>query len=265
MQSTLKGRAYKHIREKLLTGAMPPGSRVSEMDLAREIGMSRTPVREALVVLESEGLLQHQPGEGVTVMRLSRRDLQEAFEVRELLECGAVALAATRLTEAELASLDQILRQYEKLAREIRDSGSLDAESPVTLQMTVLDMAFHMNVISGTKNRRLIKMVGDIHVLTRTLGRWASLPSVPALRRLALIIRGHRRILRSLKQRESAAAQHWMREHVTVSRDYHLAAFDWEERQALAAAHERREQSFPKSIMQLLDQMESGQLDPHDP
>ena len=141
-------------------------------------------------------------------MRLTRRELQEAFEVRELLECGAVALAATRLTEAELAGLEQILAQYEKLAREVRDSGSLAAESPGTVQMTVLDMAFHMNVISGTKNRRLIKMVGDIHVLTRTLGRWASLPTVSVLRRLALIIHGHRRVLRALKKRDGEAAQH---------------------------------------------------------
>lgn len=238
---------------------MRPGARVSEVDLANELGFSRTPVREAMTILESEGLLEHKPGEGVTVMLLGRHELEEAFELREVLECGAVTLAADRLTPDELRELDEILKRYEQLAREVCDGEGLAPDDARSTQMAVLDMAFHMKVISGTRNRRLLKMVSDVHLLTRTLGRWTSLPSVPHMTRLAMIIRSHRRIYRALVQRDKEAAEHWMRDHIVRSRVYHLAAFDWNE-QRLQAESVRKPESFPQSIIQLLDQMESGEI-----
>ncbi len=227
----------------------------------RELGVSRTPVREAILILESEGFLLHKPGVGVITMALGRRELEEAFEVREMLECSAVAMAAERITAPQLAELKEICRRYELVARDVRKEKNPGEEiSEQKTQTNVLDLLFHMKITAAADNRRLLKMVSDSHLFTRIFSRPAMSPSMPHLRRVSLNHRDHGRILRALVKHDVAAAVHWMRADVSRARDFHLQSFDWEQAQQKTRGNAVNNRQFPSSILQVLDQIERGSL-----
>src|SRR5687768_1814024 len=116
---TLPERAYRHIRRKLVTG-MIGGERLSEVALAKEIGVSTTPVREAMGRLMSEGLLVKVPGLGSFVRQVGRDELEELYELRQLLESHATFRAATRLTAAQLRELQRFCNQILEVARVVQ-------------------------------------------------------------------------------------------------------------------------------------------------
>src|SRR5579872_4314409 len=167
MASSLKDRAYAFIREKIVTGVLPPGERISDLEISKEMGVSRTPVREALAHLETQGLVEQEPGFGPKVRRLSREELVESFELREILECGAAAIAAERITDAEL------LDEYEATVRNV---GEAHNDGLLNWRLSILDIAFHLKIIEAVKNQSLLRAVGDIQLLTGILQRRADVP-----------------------------------------------------------------------------------------
>jgi len=258
MATSLKERAYVYIRDQLLVGAMPMGDRVSDADIARELGISRTPVREAIAQLETQGLIQQEPGVGPRVKRLDRRELEESFELREILECSAAAMAAQRITDVELAALTELCDQYEAVAERVRAAGGTTVPPVLSGQLNVLDMAFHLTNIECAKNRQLLRAVRDVHLLTRILQRRADLPGTPHLERLGHICADHRQIVAALAQHDPALAQESVRKHVQWSRDAHLYAYDWEQRQQRTAASRSEDLFFPLNVLQRLCAMEAG-------
>src|SRR5258708_6678592 len=116
----LREHAYKHIHGKLLAGEMPAGHVVSEHSLAREIGISRTPVREAIRRLEQEGILEQVPRYGTIVRRPERRDLEELYQLREALEPYAVAQAAGRLGPQDLITLGKLCDEIRPIAASLK-------------------------------------------------------------------------------------------------------------------------------------------------
>lgn len=127
-----RSRAYALLRDAVVSAELAPGQRLSENELAARLGVSRTPVREALLRLGDDGLVEAVPQLGTFVARISLRAVEDAHFVRQSLECAAVRLAAERATDADLAVLDGILvRQREAGAR-----GSFDG-------FYALDDAFH--------------------------------------------------------------------------------------------------------------------------
>src|SRR5271169_1260355 len=105
MLTNLKIHAYEHIRKRLLSGDLAPGASLSPALLAKEIGISHTPVREAISQLESEGLVERLPRLGARVRLIDRRELEELFELRETLEADAAAWAAERISEEQIVAL----------------------------------------------------------------------------------------------------------------------------------------------------------------
>src|SRR5262245_4191790 len=105
MIANSKERAYRHIRSKVLSGSIPPGSKLSTPRLAREMGISRTPVREAIHLLASEGLIDQRRDAGAYVRKVSRRELWELFLMREALEVASVGPAIRRMTPRTLRVL----------------------------------------------------------------------------------------------------------------------------------------------------------------
>ncbi len=256
MPMNLKERAYEHIWENMASGALPPGSRLSDIELARQIGISRTPVREALILLETQGLVEQIAGLGPRVKELDRRELDEAFELREMLESSAAAKAAERVTDQEIEQLQGICDQLLAGLRKLRDENVQITTDPLHEQLVLLDMAFHLKLIGGARNRRLIQLVSDLHVLGRILRLRAEMPSVSLLRRGALVYRDHLRIVRALRKRDSRAAQHWVSRHIERARQYHLDAFDWQERQkSLRVATPA---DLPAHVQRLLSRMEAS-------
>jgi len=105
----LRDQVREELRDRIADGRLPPGTKMVERELASELGVSRVPVREAVRMLETEGFVQVVPRRGVIVRHLSRRDVEELFDMREVLEVWAARRAATDATEAELSGMAAIL------------------------------------------------------------------------------------------------------------------------------------------------------------
>ena len=99
----LKETAYRAIRRRLVTGGLAPGSRVSELGLSKELGISRSPVREAISRLVTEGILDESLGTGASVKQFTRADLEDIYQFREWIEGEAVVEAARRIDREQLA------------------------------------------------------------------------------------------------------------------------------------------------------------------
>ncbi len=257
MSLSLKEKAYDHILGKILLGGIRPGTRLSDIHLAREIGISRTPVREAIIQMETQGLVEQVEGVGPRVKNLKRPDLEETFELREMLEVAAIGKAVMRITEQELRELELISQQYLTSARLLRKARNKPHSDQLFDRLVVLDMAFHLMVMRAARNRRLLRIMGDVHVLSRILRRRAELPGVSALTRAALVWRDHARIARALRRRDVAAAQSSMWRHIERARKYHLDAFDWHQRQLGMGGVADGE--LPPHLSRMLSGMELGE------
>src|SRR5439155_6289717 len=105
---TLWQRVYEHLREEILAERLQPGTELQEVPLSEELGVSRGPIREAIGRLAAEGLVTVRPRRGAVVRSLSKDEFLEAYQVREALEWMAVRLAVPRLTNEDLARLDEL-------------------------------------------------------------------------------------------------------------------------------------------------------------
>ncbi|RMG01359.1 MAG: GntR family transcriptional regulator, partial [Planctomycetota bacterium] len=117
---TLRQQAYERLKEFLLRGELRAGMQLSEPELARRLGMSRTPVREALRQMENEGLIEYAPRFGAAVRVPHRKELEEMYAVREVLESYAAAEAAANMTAEELARLETTFDEMCQIAEAFR-------------------------------------------------------------------------------------------------------------------------------------------------
>lgn len=141
--------AYRALRQRILDNVYPPGHRALEQELAHELGISRTPLREALIRLRNEGMVEIIPRHGVRVLPLSATDMKEIYEILTALESAAAELAARRRpAAAELRPLEQASRD---MARALR-AGDLDAWAQA-------DERFHRTLIELSGNRMLMQTV----------------------------------------------------------------------------------------------------------
>jgi DNA-binding GntR family transcriptional regulator len=144
---------YERIREALRDGQIEGGSILNEARLARDLGVSKTPVRESLMRLASEGFVRILPRRGIEVVALSLRDIEEVFDVREMLEVEGIRLALPRLDDSTLAKLEEILER----AGQVAESGTFQARFD-------LDVELHNAIAEASGNRRLVKMLNDNRV-----------------------------------------------------------------------------------------------------
>ncbi len=144
----LREQVRDDIRQQIIRGNLEPGQRIVERDIAAELGVSRIPVREAFRMLESEGLVSVVPRRGVIVARISRRDVEELFDIREALEGFAARRATERASDAELKGL---LR--------IAERGARAAERSDARKATSSQESFHDEIILLTHNELLANMI----------------------------------------------------------------------------------------------------------
>ena len=97
--------AYEQIYQAIIRGEVKPGDRLRETELAEQIGLSRTPIREAIRKLESDGIVEHQPRVGAMVKKLSQQEIVELYEMRIVIEQTAAQMAAKHISDAEVATL----------------------------------------------------------------------------------------------------------------------------------------------------------------
>ena len=196
--------AYGTIKQAILNLDFAPGAQLRIDELAERLGISRTPIREALLRLESEGLVRIAPRVGFFVAEITRRDLIELFEIRQLLEGHAAKRAAAQLTDEDLAFVDRLLDQ----ARAAVAQGDLAG-----FQET--EIAFHDFFVEHAQNRRLLALMASIRDLTYRQ-RVLSLASVENVRQSLV---EHQRIAEALHQRDPELAGQRMAEHMTAARD----------------------------------------------
>ncbi|WP_425059658.1 HTH-type transcriptional repressor RspR [Sporomusa carbonis] len=190
------------LREAIVNGVLKPGERLMEIQLAEELGVSRTPVREAIRKLELEGFVVMIPRRGTYVADLSIKDINEVYEIRTALDVLAAGLAVERITEDELEQLERLLVEIGELI------GGGDTDKIVEI-----DSQFHDVLYRASRNDRL---VGIINNLREQFTRFRSI-SIQYPGRMEKSIEEHRRLVEAIASRDTELAQQIAREHMENS------------------------------------------------
>jgi DNA-binding GntR family transcriptional regulator len=198
---TLRQQVADHLREEILSARLAPGAELGEVALARSLGISRGPLREALGQLAAEGLVTIVPRRGAVVKRLTRQEFIDAYEVREALESLAIKLAVPRLKMGEKAELHRMAEQMERAAR----AGDTDRFFEINRQ-------FHARLVRASGNRKLEELHSQ---LVAQMGR---------LMRQSVELRGgmdqsaaeHRAILVAVDAGDPERAARLLEEHIEV-------------------------------------------------
>jgi len=205
MHRPLREIVYDQLRLKILTGSLKPGTRMMEVELAEEMGVSRTPVREAIRQLEKEGLIDIEPRRGAYVSDISVSDMVDILEVREDLEGLAASLAAGRITDEEVAEMEKVAKLYSE-AIEKNDTEAI----------IKYDEMFHKLIVSSSGNKTLVNLseiVQDLALRFRYLyyddfSRYVNMPSE------------HKNILEAIASGDSKAARKVADGHVKKLKDF---------------------------------------------
>lgn len=188
------------LRAAITSGGMGPGEHYSAIGLAEKLGVSRTPVREALQLLEKEGIVRIEKNRGVRVLQISLDEIVQIFQIRILLEPPAAARAAEVVTEGDL-------ERFRELHRRILHAAAAN-DGPGTLQA---DKDFHLFLLGLAGNPRLTALDSELRNLVLAHG----LVTIPSVRSSQDLADDRREILQALELRAPQAAAAAVREHVT--------------------------------------------------
>ncbi len=196
---SLVDQAFERMVGAIVGGEFPPGERIGEVRVARQLGISRGPLREALVRLEGRRLVERRPNVGMFVITRSQADFDELFALREALEGMACRLAAEHMTDAELDRLEALLK------RRADGSGHYQTD----------DEDLHFLIVRGSRNSRLITtLCDDLYYQVRFYRHRSS--TRPGRTRSANA--EHRAIVDALKARDADRAEAAMRKHISNAR-----------------------------------------------
>jgi DNA-binding GntR family transcriptional regulator len=151
--------AYRTIRRSIVDGVLKPGERLVEERLAQHLGVSRTPIREALAMLEVEGLVKSIPKKGTIVRTFTREEIRELYELRIVLEGYAARQAAESITREEL---DQMRKLYDEMEAVIRSDWRLDDQVDRVRFLTSKNNQFHHVIMRASRNSRLEAILTQI-------------------------------------------------------------------------------------------------------
>lgn len=233
---SLRERAYNHIQRAIASGELLPDTVISEVVLARQLKMSRTPVREAINQLVAEGLLEQTPNRGTVVVRLKRQDVIDLYELREALEVYAARKAAQMtLRPTDLQRWEQFSNDILALRDELRQSGEATLNREQMRRFITSDLSFHNMLMHMSVNARILKVLNDTRLLIRIFGMERPGYDETTLER---IHHQHSSIIAAVKSRELETASQILSQHIKTSLEERLQAYDvWE-----------REISFQKSL-----------------
>jgi len=205
----LRDVVFNTLRQAILKGELAPGERLMEIQLAERLGVSRTPIREAIRKLELEGLVLMIPRKGAEVAKISEKSLRDVLEVRRSLEELAIELACQRMTP-------EAVEELEKKQEEFKEA--VEQGNPMEIAET--DEAYHDVIYKGTCNDRLVQMINN---LREQMYRYR-LEYIKDEDKRQILLLEHDNILRAVRQRKVQEAKEAMREHIdnqeiTVSRN----------------------------------------------
>ncbi|MFS8534321.1 MAG: GntR family transcriptional regulator [Limnochordales bacterium] len=199
----LRELVFEAIREAIISGHLKPGERLMEIQLAEELGVSRTPVREAIRKLEQEGLVVMVPRKGAYVADISMKDIAEVFEIRGALEGLAAELAAERATEEELERLERLLVAIGECIERQDVDGMIEK-----------DTEFHDLLFSASHNERLVQILS---LLREQIQRFRS-RTLARVERMKVALEEHKAIVEALGRRDSELARSLAEAHIESAR-----------------------------------------------
>lgn len=210
-QRTSEGIA-RILRAEIFSGRLRPGDPLRERSLAEQLGVSRTPVREALFTLQSEGLVELSPNRGATVRRVDARDVEQIYALRAVLEAHAAREAAeVGLNEYYAHALEDAQARVERLGT----AGSTASDQALA------DLSFHMLISEAAGIRMLQTIMGQVLAFTVSYRSNLAYPE----ERVVRVNRQHRAILAAIRDQDADRAEKAMREHVESSSRFALEHF----------------------------------------
>lgn len=196
---------FEQLKKMIFDGEFRPGNRIIESEVAESIGISRTPVREALHKLEAERLIVRLPKGGYVVKGMSIGEIEEIFDIRVLLESFAGYLAAQRWNDKQLAPLEEKLREFEKylLINDLKE-------------LTRINTEFHELLYALSKSPKLIQMINnlrdEIFLLREIL--------LESMKVGSLSHNDHKEIIKAIKHREAEKVERLLKEHILRGKDF---------------------------------------------
>ena len=202
---------YENLKKAIVKGDLTPGSRVVESRVASVLGISRTPVREAIHKLEREGLLFHNKTGGFSVKGLTRKEIQETFGIRSVLESYAARLAAIYHQEKELAPLEKKINEYQECL------GRGDVEALLRINTEFHDLLYALG-----RSPLLIKMINDlreqIYRFRRVILKMENMAKISN--------QDHKLMLKFIRKRDAEGVERLVREHILRGQAIVLKEFD---------------------------------------
>ncbi len=191
------------LKKSILNGVYGPGSRLNEAELAESMGVSRSPIREAIQRLAKEGLVELVPRKGSFVTSLKLDEVKELFELREVLEIKAPELAAQRISNQELSQLSKLLVDTSDLIKRKK------------YRQYPWNLDFHKQIASCAKNRYLLEKIYDTNVHLLLVRHKSGLETGRAEKAL----QEHKRIFEAIRNKDAGSAGQFMKEHIRFSRE----------------------------------------------
>ena len=196
---------YEELKRRIVTGEIPPGERMMEIQLSEDLGVSRTPVREAIHKLEKEGLVLIEPRRGARSSIISMQDIIDVLAVRQDLEGLAAEMAAAKISAEEIEKLDALTRKYDEAIK----AGD-------TEKVIAFDEDFHKAIVAVAGNRTLETFVLSIQELVKrfryiyydNFNRYKNMPGE------------HQRIIAALESGDGARARETANEHVATLKEF---------------------------------------------
>jgi DNA-binding GntR family transcriptional regulator len=201
-QYSLRGKIYSTLRENILSGKYFAGESLIEKRLAEELNVSRTPIREAIRQLELEGLVESIPNKGATVKGISKKDMEDIYRIRMVLEGLAARWAIEQITDEEIKKLTEAYDLMEFY------TGKEDINA-----ISKLNTEFHDVIYAATKSTVLQHILKDFQIYVK----WARHESLSSLGRKETALKEHYDILKAFKERNSENAEKYLIIHVENS------------------------------------------------
>lgn len=201
----LRDVVFESLREAILEGKLSPGQRLMEVQLAEQLGVSRTPVREAIRKLELEGLVVMLPRKGAYVADISLKDLVDVLEIRASLEGLSASLAAERISEDDIKELEKIAQDFKEYAL----NGNVE-------QLLKMDVEFHECIFKAANNKKLHQLINS---LWEQVYRFR-VTYISDYDSSVNIIKEHELILDAIKNGDSELAKKYATEHIEKAEQF---------------------------------------------
>ena len=214
-RKSLGEHVFESLKQSIIQGKITAGEWLVESHIAETLGISRTPVREAIHKLEREGLIERQPRGGFTVLGLNRNDIEETFGIRSVLEGYAARLAAEKHKKEELAPLEKKIEEFQNAL----ERKKMDV-------LPVINTEFHDMLYALSKSPKLVHMING---LQDQIYRYREL--ILKEKRFAVTSnRDHFELLKLIRKRDVEGAEHLVRDHILRGQEMVLKEYDRQRR-----------------------------------